>query len=58
MPNRCYWARYKWRCEKWLDIIKNIQKFGQIFEKKEPPKDNEKFKNEENKFEKYFKENL
>ena len=31
---------------------------GNISEKKEPPKDNEKFKNEENKFEKYFKENL
>ena len=26
--------------------------------KKNPPIDNEKYKNEENKFEKYFKENL
>ena len=26
--------------------------------KKDPPTDNEKYKNEENKFEKYFKENL
>ena len=29
-----------------------------ISEKKDPPADNEKYKNEENKFEKYFKENL
>ena len=27
-------------------------------EKKEPPKDNEKFKNEKDKFKKYFKENI
>ena len=29
-----------------------------ITQKKDPPKDSEKFKNEEDKFEKYFKENL
>ena len=29
-----------------------------ISEKKEPPIDNEEYKNEENKFQKYFKENL
>ena len=29
-----------------------------ISEKKDPPSDHEKYKNEENKFEKYFKENL
>ncbi|MDA7545052.1 DUF3470 domain-containing protein [Candidatus Pelagibacter sp.] len=27
-------------------------------EKKDPPTDHEKFKNEQNKYEKYFKENL
>ena len=29
-----------------------------ISEKKDPPSDHEKFKNEKNKFEKYFKENF
>ena len=29
-----------------------------ISEKKDPPEDHEKFKNEQNKYEKYFKENL
>ena len=29
-----------------------------ITEKKDPPKDHEKYKNEQNKFEKYFKENI
>ena len=45
--------------EKWLELN---QKFSEIWpnitQKKEPPSDNEKYKNEENKFEKYFKENL
>ena len=31
---------------------------AKYFEKKDPPTDNESYKNEENKFEKYFKENL
>ena len=45
--------------EKWLDINKKYSEiWPNIPEKKEPPADNEKFKNEENKFEKYFKENL
>ena len=29
-----------------------------ISKKKDPPKDNEKYRNIENKFEKYFKENI
>jgi len=29
-----------------------------IAEKKDPPKDSEKFKDEKNKFEKYFEENI
>ena len=37
---------------KYSEILPNITT------KKEPPKDNDKYKNEENKFEKYFKENL
>ena len=45
--------------KKWLDInTKYSEIWPNISEKKEPPTDNEKFKNEENKFEKYFKENL
>ena len=36
-----------------------MRKYGQTYQKKkDPPLDNEKYKNEENKFEKYFKENL
>ena len=45
--------------EKWLEIN---QKYSEIWpnisQKKEPPTDNEKYRNEENKFQKYFKENL
>ena len=45
--------------EKWLEINKKYSEiWPNISQKKEPPKDNEKYKNEENKFEKYFKENL
>ena len=45
--------------EKWLDINKKYSEiWPNITEKKEPPKDNNKFKNEENKFEKYFDENI
>ena len=38
--------------KKYSEIWPNIN------EKKDPPKDHEEFKNEQNKFEKYFKENL
>ena len=45
--------------EKWLEINEKYSKiWPNIDEKKEPPIDNEKYKDEENKFEKYFKENL
>ena len=45
--------------EKWLEInTKYSEIWPNIKEKKDPPKDNEKYKNEENKFEKYFKENI
>mgnify|MGYP001267137741 CR=1 FL=1 len=37
---------------KYSDIWPNIS------ERKDPPSDHEKYKNEQNKFEKYFKENL
>ena len=38
------------------NILKKI--FKGKSEKKDPPADHEKFKNEQNKYEKYFKENL
>tara|TARA_S200000501_G_scaffold109251_1_gene102513 strand:+ start:182 stop:415 length:234 start_codon:yes stop_codon:yes gene_type:complete len=45
--------------KKWLEINEKYSKiWPNINEKKEPPIDNEKYKDEENKFEKYFKENL
>ena len=45
--------------EKWLEVnTKYSEVWSNINKKKEHPKDWEKFKNEENKFEKYFKENL
>ena len=45
--------------EKWLDMnIKYSEIWPNISEKKDPPKDHEKFKNEDDKFEKYFKENI
>ena len=45
--------------EKWLEVNdKYSQIWPRITEKKEPPLDSEKYKNEENKYEKYFKENL
>ena len=45
--------------EKWLEINEKYSKiWPNINEKKEPPIGNEKYKDEENKFEKYFKENL
>ena len=43
-------------------MVRNKQKIfrnmAKHFSKKDPPEDNEKYKDEENKFEKYFKENL
>ena len=45
--------------EKWLEINKKYSEiWPNISVKKDPPKDNEKFKNEKDKFEKYFKENI
>ena len=42
--------------EKWLEVN---DKYSQIWPRiTEPPLDSEKYKNEENKYEKYFKENL
>ena len=45
--------------EKWMEInTKYSEIWPNINEKKDPPKDHKKYENEENKFEKYFKENL
>ena len=45
--------------EKWLEINTQYSEiWPNISEKKNPPTDHEKFKNEKNKYEKYFKENL
>ena len=45
--------------EKWLEINKKYSEiWPNINEKKDPPSDHEKYKNEQNKFEKYFKENI
>ena len=45
--------------EKWAEINRKYSEiWPNINQKKEPPTDNEKYKNEKNKFEKYFKENL
>ena len=44
---------------KWLELNTTYSEiWPNITEKKEPPKDHKKYENEENKFEKYFKENL
>ena len=44
---------------KWLEINKKYSEIWPNINKKiDPPKDHEKFKNEVNKYEKYFKENL
>ena len=44
---------------KWLELnTKYAEIWPNITEKKEPPEDHKKYENEENKFEKYFKENL
>ena len=45
--------------EKWVDLNatqSNI--WPNITEKKDPPQDNDKFKNEKDKFQKYFNENI
>ena len=45
--------------EKWLEVnTKYSEIWPNITEKKDPPEDHEKFKNEENKYDKYFNENL
>ena len=45
--------------EKWLEINKKYSEiWPNINIKKEPPQDHKEFENEENKYEKYFKENL
>ena len=45
--------------EKWLEINKKYSEiWPSITQKKDPPSDHKKFENEENKFEKYFKENV
>ena len=49
----------KSEAEKWLEINKKYSEiWPNINKQKEHPQDWEEFKNEENKFEKYFKENL
>ena len=45
--------------EKWLEInTKYSEVWPNITKKKDPPADHKEHENEENKFEKYFKENL
>ena len=45
--------------EKWLELnTKYSEIWPNINKKKDPPEDNEKYKDEKNKFEKYFEENL
>ena len=45
--------------EKWLELnTKYSEIWPNITIKKDPPEDNEKYKNEENKYDKYFSENL
>ena len=45
--------------EKWLDLnTKYSEIWPNITENKNPLPDHEKYKNEENKFDKYFKENI
>ena len=45
--------------EKWLESNKNYSEiWPNINKRKDPPQNWKKFENEENKFEKYFKENL
>ena len=45
--------------DQWVELNKKYSEiWPNISAKKDPPTDHEKYKNEENKFEKYFKENL
>ena len=45
--------------EKWLELnTKYSEIWPNITKKKDPPKDSKEHENEENKFEKYFKENI
>ena len=45
--------------EKWLELnTKYSEIWPNITKKKDPPKDSKQHENEENKFEKYFKENV
>ena len=45
--------------EKWLELNKKYSEiWPNITERKDPPKDSKEHENEENKFEKYFKENI
>ena len=45
--------------EKWLELnTKYSEMWPNINKKKDPLKDQEKYRNEKNKFEKYFKENV
>ena len=45
--------------EKWLDInTKYSEIWPNITKKKDPPADADKYRNEQNKFKKYFKENI
>ena len=45
--------------EKWLELnTKYSEIWPNIIKKKDPLKDSKKHENEENKFEKYFKENI
>ena len=45
--------------EKWLEINKQYSEiWPNINEKKDPPSDHEKYKDEKDKFKKYFEENI
>ena len=59
LPNWCYSSGY-WK-RKWT-VVRIEQKvfisLAKHNKKKDPPEDSEKFKDEKNKFEKFFEENI
>ena len=45
--------------EEWLELNREMSEiWPNISEKKDPPSDHEKYRDEQDKFEKYFKENI
>ena len=59
IPVKAAIKKEKVESKKWLELnTKYAEIWPNITEKKAPPEDHKKYENEENKFEKYFKENL